>query len=75
MTADPRATARQWLAEVLHAKDCGCNDEKAPQPRDPYYLDLADAIVAGVEVTTILRPIDGSRRVALLLPAEEGDGT
>jgi hypothetical protein len=34
---------------------------------------LAGAILADVEVTTILRPIDDSRRAAMLLPAEEGE--
>lgn len=64
--ADPRDTARQWLAEVLYGTNRVFSDDVE---------DIADAIVAGVEVTTILRPIDDSRRTALLLPAEEGTGT
>jgi hypothetical protein len=67
VTADPRATARQWLAETIRAVPG--SDEMAPAMPNV----LAGAILADVEVTTILRPIDDSRRTALLLPAEEGE--
>jgi hypothetical protein len=65
VSADPRDTARRWLAEVIDSvADLGLARHV-----------IADAILAGVEVTTILRPIDGSRRIALLLPAEDGGGS
>jgi hypothetical protein len=64
--ADPRDTARRWLAEVLLRTGRVFRDDAE---------DTAAAILAGVEVTTILRPIDDSRRIALLLPAEAEERT
>lgn len=74
MTTDPRDAARQWLAEMLVAARWP-DGEPLVRLAHVHCLTVADAILADVEVTTILRPIDGSRRTALLLPAEEGTGT
>lgn len=74
MTADPRATARQWLAgrhaeafnKCWHSYSCG----------EPCSDCLVEAILtAGVTVTILASPHSDTQRVALLLPTEEGAGT
>jgi hypothetical protein len=84
--ADPRATARQWLADTM----CADLDIDLDKPSCRGCLEKADAIVnhPGVTISFLTGPAehwgpggslcigpDLETRIAIMLPAEEGTGT
>jgi len=69
--ADPRDTARQWLAEII------ASGHVPTEPGDWTAEEIADAILSapGVEVEPAYEHDPTGPRTAILLPMEEGTGT